>query len=114
MNWNDIINKGENAKKDLLVKVYVNYGPLELEERIKKVLGKRNFNINHYWSPYSLNGLLEINLGKSRIFVEWYARKNETLLFMGEVDKYDISSFEEYISSGIIENSVLRLMRDQF
>ncbi|MBD6955941.1 MAG: hypothetical protein ACP5G5_05380 [Thermoplasmata archaeon] len=115
MDWNYILNKGKNSRKDLLIKLYVDYGPLEMEENVKKALEKIGYNyMVHHWSPYSLNGLLEIGMGKSRILIEWHAGKKESILFMGEVDSYDVSSFDEYISSGNIESSVLRLMRNQY
>ncbi|MEM3250881.1 MAG: hypothetical protein QXH95_00085 [Thermoplasmata archaeon] len=115
MNWDKLFKNIGNEQKNILIKVRVKSGPIKIEKEIRDVLKSKDFNyLMHHWSPYSSTGLMEIGIGKSKVFLEWYSGNQEGIILSQEIEKYDVFQFDEYISSGIIESSVLRLMRDQY
>ncbi len=115
MKWNSIFENIGKDKRNVLIKAYVNSGPIKLENEIRKILEKKNIKyLVHHWSPYSQMGLMEIGIGKSKIYLEWYVGKEDAIIYSGEIERYDVEGFDEFISSGNIESSVLRLMRNQY
>ncbi|MGC8663015.1 MAG: hypothetical protein ACP5SF_01630 [Thermoplasmata archaeon] len=115
MKFNDIAKKLKNSKGIYLIKIKTKYGPIELEKKVNKsfnILGIDKI-VNH-WSPYSRSGLIELLAKNLKIYIEWYVSKEDSIIIFKKIDYYDVSSFDEYISSLGIENYVLRLMRMEF
>ncbi|MDP8011764.1 MAG: hypothetical protein ACP5F1_03765 [Thermoplasmata archaeon] len=110
-----IVKKLKNSEGNYLIKIKTKKGPIELENELYELFKNLGIkNIISHWSPYSRSGLIEILCNNLNIYIEWYAFKDESVILFKKIDNYDVSAFDEYLSSLGIENYVLRLMRMEF
>ncbi len=115
MELNNIVKELKNAEGNYLIKIKTRIGPIEIEKTVSKYFKDfGSIQIINHWSPYSTTGLLEIKLEKLNIYIEWHISKEDQILFFKKIEYYDVSSFDDYLSSLGIENYVLRLMRMEF
>lgn len=115
MDLDEIAKKLKGSEGSYLIKIKTRKGPIEMEDFVLKTFSALEINnlINH-WSPYSKTGLLEIKSKNLNVYIEWYISKNDEVVFFKKIEYYDVSSFDDYLSSMGIENYVLRLMRMEF
>ena len=106
-----IVNFVRNCKTPWAwIDIITTMGPTKLQNFFGELFSGRVYN---HWSPTTPEGYLEINSSKN-IVIHWLVGEKDKIVNLYCLDDVDFDRIDKSLSSTIIQNSVIRILSENF
>ena len=86
-------------------------GPTKLQNFLSEIFSGE---IHHHWSPTTPEGYVEIKDPTKNIVVHWLIGEKDEIVNLSCLEDVDFDEIDKSLSSTIIQNSVIRLLSEDF